>query len=47
MARLTRARSNVQDLMKENDKMLERIALQLADINETIRQTNEILRGLK
>ena len=47
MARLTRAKSNVQDLIKENDKMLERIALQLADINETIRQTNEILRGLK
>lgn len=47
MARLTRARSNVQDLMNENDKMLERIALQLADINETIRQTNEILKGLK
>lgn len=47
MARLTRARSNVQDLMDENDRMLRRIELQLADINETIRQTNKILRGLK
>ena len=47
MARLTRSRNNINDLMHENDIMLERIALQLADINQTIQETNEILRGIK
>lgn len=47
MARITRSRSNLQDLMDQNDRMLEQIALQIKYINQTIEETNRILRGLK
>lgn len=44
MARLAKARDNIQNIMRENDKMLAMIAQQLEEINNTIKETNNILR---
>ena len=47
MSKLTRTRSNLEDLIHENDLLLREITNSLNKINETISETNNILRELQ